>query len=105
DTDRIAIATHGGEFAGLGRLCHIEGSSFELGGMYVHSNYRSLGIARKIVRFLLENRVSKSTVYCLPFAHLQNFYEGEGFGEISGEDLSQVPDDILKKHRWCNETY
>ena len=105
ETDQIAIATYKGEYAGIGRLCQIEDTVFELGGMYVISNCRGLGIARKIVKFLLESKITGATVYCLPFAHLQVFYESEGFQEVSKEAIAQVPEEILGKHRWCNETY
>lgn len=104
-TDRIAVAIFGGERVGLGRLCRIEDSFFELGGMHVQPIFRGYGIARKIVKFLLSHRDPKATVYCLPFAHLRDFYESEGFEEVSEEVLSKVPRDILKKHHWCNENY
>ncbi len=105
DTDRIAIASIQGKRVGIGRLCSVESSVFELGGMYVESNFRGMGIARNIVRFLLEKRPPETTVYCLPFSHLQSFYEGEGFREASEDSLSRTPKEILDKHQWCNKTY
>ncbi len=104
-TDRIALASYKGVYAGLGRLCQVEDTVYELGGMHVPPNYRGLGIARKIVQFLLESKITVSTVYCLPFAHLQDFYESEGFQEISKEAITEVPKEVLEKHHWCNETY
>ena len=71
----------------------------------VHPNYRGLGIARKVVQFLLASKITGSTVYCLTFAHLLGFYESEGFKEVSKEDIAKVPKKILEKQRWCNETY
>jgi GNAT superfamily N-acetyltransferase len=105
DTDRIAIAICNGERVGLGRLCHVDGSVFELGGMHVEPSYRGVGIARKIVKFIIDYRNSKDRVYCLPFAHLRGFYESEGFKKVAEEELSRLPKDLLEKHRWCNETY
>ena len=55
--------------------------------MHVLPYYRGLGIARMIAQFLLESKKTGSTVYCLPFAHLQGFYESEGFKEVSKEDF------------------
>lgn len=104
DTDRIAIAFSNKEAVGLGRLCKVERLVFELGGMFVQPAYQGQGIARKIVRFLLKER-GEGRVYCLPFAHLRNFYEGEGFEEVSKEEFSNVPPQILEKYRWCNTTY
>lgn len=105
NSDRIAIAIYCQERIGLGRLCQIEDSAFELGGIYVHPDYRELGIARKLVRFMLENCNPKDRVYCLPFAHLRNFYLSEGFEQVPEELLSTVPKDIVEKYHWCNETY
>ena len=104
-TDRIAIATYNGEYVGFGRLCHIGNSDFELGGMHVYPGYRKLGIARKIVQFLLENKALGATIYCLPFEHLKDFYKSEGFGEVSEESFHQIPRKILEKFHWCNKTY
>lgn len=42
-------------------------------------------------------------IYCLPFGHLQSFYQSHGF--IPVVDQSVVPEEVVKKHRWCNETY
>ena len=104
-TDQVAIASCGGEYAGVGRLCKVEDRVFELGGMYVLEAYRELGIARMIVKFLLESASKNTTLYCLPFAHLHPFYKSEGFQEVEEQDLSEVPKEILEKHRWCNQTY
>jgi len=105
NTDRIAITICNGERVGLARLCYVEDSVFELGGMYVQPSYRRLGIAKQLVRFLLNHRVLKDRVYCLPFVHLRNFYLHEGFKEVSEKELSKVPINVLEKYRWCNETY
>ena len=105
DTDRIAVATCNGERVGIGRLCHIKASIFELGGMYVQQSFRGFGISRKIIKFLLEQLNPEATVYCLPFAHLRDFYESQGFKEVPEEVFSRVPRDILEKQQRCNETY
>lgn len=103
--DRIAIAVYGHERVGLGRLCYIRPLTIELGGMYVEPSYRGMGVAKRIIKFLLEYRDPEATVYCLAFAHLRNFYQDEGFQEVSVEGYEAVPHEILKKNDWCNETY
>ncbi len=105
DTDRVAIARCDGKSAGLGRLCLIDRLNFELGGMYVDPDFRGFGIARQIVKFLIKNCPAGTNIYCLPFAHLIDFYESEGFREISAKSISNVPKDVLEKHVWCNQTY
>lgn len=103
--DRTAIAICNGERIGIGRLCRVEDSIFELGGMYVESAYRGEGVARQIVRFLLSHRELTERVYCLPFAHLKSFYESEGFEIVGDEGLFRIPKGVLEKHRWCNQIY
>lgn len=103
--DKTAIAICNGEHSGLSRLCFIEDTVFELGGMYVSPKYRGLGIARQLVRFLIKSRNRGDRLFCLPFAHLQNFYVGEGFEKVPENSLNAVPLEVLEKYRWCNETY
>ena len=98
----IAIAEVNGEKAGVGRLVTIDERALELGGMYVLENFRKYGVARTIVSFLLA-QVKDKTLYCLPFEHLQNFYVSCGFKPVTG--LSKVPDKVLQKWEWCNQTY
>jgi len=103
--DHVAIAKYHTKPVALGRLCRVEKSAFELGGMYVQEAFRGMGIARQLIQFLLGRKDFLSRVYCLPFIHLQSFYESEGFREVSAKDLAKVPLEILDKHSWCNETY
>jgi GNAT superfamily N-acetyltransferase len=103
DREIVAIAEHDGTKAGLGRLVHVEGENWELGGMYVLSEFRGLGIADTIVRFLLSCSLPHHQVFCLPFSHLRQFYARFGFAPCA--DPRIVPEEISKKHAWCNETY
>ena len=99
----IAIAEVNGDKAGVGRLQQIESEVGELGGMFVDEKFRGCGLASKIVGCLIENSAPYSTVYCLPFSHLEGFYRSFGFGSVV--DTTLVPKGILAKHQWCNSTY
>lgn len=103
ENESIAIALLNGEKAGLGRLQRIDNSVAELGGMFVDSKFRNLGIASKIVAYLLEHSNDYEKIYCLPFAHLESFYQKFGFG--SENDKESIPCAILEKHGWCNSEY
>lgn len=98
----IAIAEVNSKKAGVGRLVTVDGNTLELGGMYVLENYRKDGVARTIVSFLMA-QVQHKTLYCLPFEHLQHFYESCGFKPVT--DLLKVPEKVLQKWEWCNQTY
>ncbi|WDE03348.1 GNAT family N-acetyltransferase [Thalassomonas viridans] len=103
DRELIAIAEVDGEKAGLGRLQYVEESIAELGGMYVMDNFRGLGVAGLIVDYLVKNASDYQKIYCLPFAHLQAFYQKFGFAPE--QDLAKVPRVVLDKHNWCNSSY
>ncbi len=99
----ILIAEIDGKKAGLGRLLRVDTDSFELGGMYVFPGYRKAGIARVMVEALLHRAKSCPRIFCLPFAHLAQFYRSFGF-QPAGDDV-QVPEAVASKLNWCNDTY
>ncbi len=99
----VVIAKVNGEKAGIGRLVKINDETAELGGMYVFKSFRGHGVASEIVKSLLEHRGQFKHIFCLPFENLKDFYGKYGFRLTEGEN--QVPEKILKKHKWCNETY
>ena len=103
DNEFIAIAEMNGHKVGVGRLQEVEVSIAELGGIFVHDEYRGLGLASKIVEFLVANSKAYSTVFCLPFEHLSGFYKKYGFKEVGLEYA--VPAQVYKKHSWCNQAY
>ncbi|WDE13814.1 GNAT family N-acetyltransferase [Thalassomonas haliotis] len=103
ERELIAIAEVNGEQAGLGRLQYIDKGSAELGGMYVHYAFRGLGVAGRIVDHLVKNAAGYQKIYCLPFAHLQAFYQKFGFAPE--QELTKVPRVVLEKHNWCNSSY
>ena len=103
DNEIIAIAEMGSEKAGIGRLVTIDADHFELGGMYVFESFRSCGVARAIVDFLLNKAPQHSTVYCIPFEHLVYFYKRFGFASCKNPD--PVPKELLDKYLWCKEKY
>lgn len=104
ETDLVAIALIDGQKVGLGRIQKITDYDAELGGIYVSSDFRGIGIAAKLVTFLVENTAQYRQVYCLPFEHLAAFYEKFGFEPVS-DSVAEVPDLVLSKHHWCNEIY
>ncbi len=66
DSDLIAIAEVDGEPAGQGRVQHITAGIGELGGMFVDEACRGLGLAGRIIDFLLQASPQYHTLYCLP---------------------------------------
>ncbi|CAM1343554.1 GNAT family N-acetyltransferase [Tenacibaculum amylolyticum] len=100
DNEFIIIASIENQPAGLGRLVIIDEQNIELGGIYVFPNHRGLGIADKIVSYLCEhNPFKNTTIWCLPFENLQNFYYKFGF---KNSNQRMAPLKVAEKHQWCN---
>jgi GNAT superfamily N-acetyltransferase len=101
--ESIAIAEVNGQKAGVARNVPIDDTSIEMGGLYVLTEFRKHGVARGLVEFLIRERPKNKTMFCIPFAHLAGFYQGLGFVPAPKEML--VPESILNKQRWCDNTY
>lgn len=99
----IVLAECYSVYAGVGRLQKLDQNSVELGGIFVLPEFRAKGIAKEIVKSLVELGQTFDSIYCLLFAHLENFYKQFGFEEILIP--KNVPKTVLDKQRWCNKTY
>jgi GNAT superfamily N-acetyltransferase len=100
--DLIAIAEIGDERVGIGRVVPVDASTGELGGMYVLPAFRGQGIAKAIVRFLVEH-TDRALLYCVPFASKSAIYEGLGFGRVA--NACAIPGKIREKLDWCGRTH
>ncbi|MBI5072450.1 GNAT family N-acetyltransferase [Candidatus Woesearchaeota archaeon] len=98
----VAIAYADGVKVGLGRIALCGKDSCELGGIYVHPDFRGKKIAKIIVEFLLKH-AQNDVIYCIPFEHLSSFYESFGFTKAKNDLL--VPMKIKKKLEFCKKTY
>jgi N-acetylglutamate synthase-like GNAT family acetyltransferase len=102
ESDFIAVAELNGIKAGLGRVTAVNDGIGELGGMVVLPEFRGQAIAAKIVEFLLSN-CGISSLYCIPFSHLQKFYRRFGFLPV--DQTISVPMVVAEKYTWCHRTY
>lgn len=103
DNELIAIAEINQQKAGMGRLVNVTPQINELGGMYVADAHRKRGIARKIVQFLLEYRLSSQVTYCIAFNHLVDFYKSCGFEDVKNPE--KAPEKVVSKIDWCQSKY
>ncbi|QKX06391.1 GNAT family N-acetyltransferase [Aquimarina sp. TRL1] len=101
----IVIAETDQQKCGVGRLVFINNIHKELGGIFVAKKYRGLGIAKKIVLRLLQEKSKGQKIWCLPFKHLFPFYKQCNFILYDHKTQRDVPQSILDKHQWCNKTY
>jgi GNAT superfamily N-acetyltransferase len=94
------IAEVGEVRAGLGRLVRLDERNAELGGMFVVPEFRGRGVAGALVTALLGRGGGYETVFCLPFAHLADFYRSFGFRPF--DDPGAAPLELIRKLDWCN---
>jgi len=102
EDELIVLASIDEKIVGQGRVVSIDSNIGELGGIYVFPNNEGLGVARKVVDFLIKNS-KHPLLYCLPFAELEDFYGSMGFAPV--EDMAQVPKAVIGKYKWCNSNY
>jgi GNAT superfamily N-acetyltransferase len=74
----ILVAERDGVRVGLGRLVPIGGNEVELGGIWTAPIARGGGVARAIVGALLARAPDAQEVWCIPYAHLVDFYASCG---------------------------
>jgi GNAT superfamily N-acetyltransferase len=101
-TDFIAVAHFGGTAAALGRITQVTATAGELGGVYVFPEFRGLGIATRLVNYLVQQS-GLETLFCMPFERLRGLYMSAGFAHQPID--ATVPEKVLGKHAWCNSHY
>ena len=98
--DRLLVAMVADQLVGCGRI-HRHDDAVELGGMYVHPNFRGQGIARSLLKALVD-LLETGSCYCIPFDHLIPFYEQFGFTPCSEE---ASPATIQEKVAYFRDVY
>lgn len=98
--DNLLVAVSDDRVVGCGRL-HRYADAVELGGMYVHPNFRGQGIARTMLESLV-NLLGDEACYCMPFDHLSHFYAQFGFASC---DETGIPQVIAEKVSYFRDVY
>jgi len=97
--DRTFGVLRDGRLLALGRIqCHAD-DSLEVGGFWVHENERGRGLARRLVRHVLDALPAGREVWCLPFEHLLPFYESFGMQRV--DCAAELPEGIRAKRSFC----
>lgn len=83
----IVVAQNDDDVVGIIRLCH-ENKFYVLRTMQIHPNYQRKGLGAQILKkydqLLRERQIDE--VYCMPYAHLESFYNKIGFVKICDSD-------------------
>jgi GNAT superfamily N-acetyltransferase len=84
--DTVLLAEHDGVLIGIVRLAPEEGE-IVLRGMQVHPSVQRQGIGTQLLA-AVERELGSRSCFCIPYAHLREFYGGSGFVTI---DPAQGP--------------
>jgi GNAT superfamily N-acetyltransferase len=76
----IMVAERGSDLLGVGRI-QAEDGVLVLRGMRVDPPFQRRGVGARILTSLV-TEVGERTCYCIPYAHLRQFYRRAGFAEI-----------------------
>jgi GNAT superfamily N-acetyltransferase len=82
----VVIAECGLDVAGLGRV-QSDNGVLVLRGMGVDSGFRRRGIGTRLLDLLIAE-IGTRRCYCIPYAHLREFYGRAGFADL---DLDSAP--------------
>ncbi|MFO0652581.1 MAG: GNAT family N-acetyltransferase [Polyangiales bacterium] len=103
DGDLVLVAIEArGERVGQGRLVRLEAGHVELGGMWVRDDWRGRGVARALVRSLLD-AAGAEAVWCVPWADLADYYRALGLSVVARE--VDAPEAIRAKLAHCRGRY
>lgn len=98
----VVIAERGLDVAGLGRV-QPDNGVLVLRGMGVDSGLRRRGIGTRLLELLIAE-IGARRCYCIPYAHLREFYRRAAFADL---DLNSAPnflrDRILEYRKAGND--
>ncbi|WP_428268732.1 GNAT family N-acetyltransferase [Haliangium sp.] len=101
DRDRTFGAFAGDELIGLGRINAYPDGALEIGGFWVAPARRGQGLARRLVERVMAELPPGRRCYCVPFAHLVDFYRGFGMADVPTDAGSELPASIRSKIDFC----
>jgi N-acetylglutamate synthase-like GNAT family acetyltransferase len=93
DEDTILVAALGEEIVGAARLCP-ENGAIVLRGMQVLPESQRRGVGNSLLKECVA-RLGSSPCYCIPWAHLENFYTRGGFQRC---EPSEAPDFLKTRY-------
>ncbi|EGR1480676.1 N-acetyltransferase [Vibrio parahaemolyticus] len=92
NTERVFICLNDGEIIGSVKVELINNVTI-LRGMYIASDFQGQGLGLKFLKHI-EPVLNLRTAYCMPLAHVTNFYKRIGFKEV---EESKYPDFLQKR--------
>lgn len=93
---QVWLAEDGDRLVGVVRLVPTD-DYLVLRGMLIHPDYRRQGIGGQLLAHLVPH-MDGHICYCLPWSHLEAFYNGAGFRIIQPQDLPAVLAERLAGH-------
>jgi GNAT superfamily N-acetyltransferase len=95
--DRFLVSWMEQSIVAAARLC-TEGATLVLRGMYVAEGRRGQGIGSRLLESI-SDAIGSSECWCVPYAHLRDFYSRIGFSECSPESSPGFLGERLHRYR------
>jgi len=86
------------QLVGLARINH-HADAREIGGFWTHPEHRGRSVATRLLCHVLDLLPMDRRCFCIPFAHLADFYRAHGFRDLEPED--SLPRSALAKLDFC----
>ena len=90
-------ARHSGKLLGVARLSD-ENGVLVLRGMYVEAASQRQGVGGRLLE-AAERQIGTRECWCVPFAHLKEFYSRIGFAECAPDSVPGFLDERLREYR------
>lgn len=96
-SDTVLLAEEGGRLIGVVRLAPEHGTTV-LRGMQVHPDHQRRGVGSRLLARISEE-LGESACYCIPYAHLVQFYSQGGFDVIEPSQAPQFLKERLESYQ------
>lgn len=96
-SDTVLLAEQGGQLIGVVRLAPEHGTTV-LRGMQVHPDHQRQGVGSRLLARIAEE-LGKSSCYCIPYAHLVQFYSQIGFDVMEPSQSPEFLKERLESYR------
>lgn len=93
----VVMAERGLDVVGLGRV-QLDHGVLVLRGMGVDSGLRRRGIGTRLLELLIAE-IGARRCYCIPYAHLREFYGRAGFADLALDSAPHVLRDRILEYR------
>ena len=99
DTERAFVCLFNNKVVGSVKVESIDNINV-LRGMYITEKFQGKGLGRRLLRFI-EPVLNLQVSYCMPLAHVSDFYEYIGFSKVLESEFPIFLQERCEEYRKC----